>query len=162
MGTGGTPKGLKSANIRKNLKLPTIMLILFSMKPETLPKVTITRLPSEWPWPASLDALVAATQHHRKIFESDRVRVLEVCIPRGETVPVHTHRWPAILYLQSWSDHVRRDETGKLIFDSRHEVTPPAVPSVVWCEPLTPHSVENVGGTELRVLSIELKDTVGL
>ena len=100
--------------------------------------------------------------HHRRTFEKDRVRVLEVCIPRGDTVPVHTHRWPAILYLQNWSDHVRRDETGKLIFDSRRAVTPPAVPAVVWCEPLAPHSVENVGETELRVLSIELKDTVGL
>jgi quercetin dioxygenase-like cupin family protein len=132
------------------------------MKPETSPNVAITRLSSEWPWLASLDALVAAARHHRKIFENDSVRVLEVRIPRGETVPTHTHRWPAVLYLQSWSDHVRRDETGKLIFDSRHKVTPPAVPSVVWCEPLTPHSVENVGETELRALSIELKGTVGL
>src|SRR3974377_580443 len=139
------PRSLKSAKSGKNLKLPTIILILFSMKPETLPKATITRLPSEWPWPASLDALIAAPQHHRRIFESDRVRVLEVCIHRGEKVPVHTHRWPAILYLQSWSDHVRRDETGKLIFASRPEGTPAAVPSVLWCEPLTPHSVENGG-----------------
>jgi hypothetical protein len=130
------------------------------MRPETSPNVAITCLSSEWPWTASLDALVAAPQQHRRTFENDRVRVLEVCISRGETVPVHTHRWPAIL--QSWSDHVRRDETGNLIFDSRREVTPPAVPSVVWCEPLAPHSVENVGETELRVLSIELKDTVGL
>ena len=57
---------------------------------------------------------------------------------------------------------MRRDETGKLIFDSRGAVTPPAVPSVVWCEPLAPHSVETIGETELRVLSIELKDAVGL
>jgi hypothetical protein len=131
------------------------------MTPETSLNVAITGMSSDGPWPASLDALVAAPRHHRKIFENGRVRVLEVCIPRGEAVPVHTHRWPAILYLQSWSDHVRRDETGKLIFDSRREATPPAVPSVVWCEPLGPHSVENVGETELRVLSIELKDSAG-
>ena len=156
------PGGLKSAKTGKNLKLLASILILLCMKPGTTPNMAITCLSCEWSWPASLDALVAAPQHHRKIFENDRVRVLEVCIPRAETVPVHTHRWPAILYLRSWSDHVRRDETGKLIFDSRHEVTPPVVPSVVSCEPLTPHSVENVGETELRVLSIELKDTVGL
>jgi hypothetical protein len=119
-------------------------------------------LSSEWHWPTSLDALVAAPQHHRKIFENDRVRVLEVRIPRGETVPVHTHRWPTILFLQSWSDHVGRDETGNVIFDSRREATPPAVSSVVWCEPLSPHSVENVGQNELHVLSVELKDIVGL
>jgi quercetin dioxygenase-like cupin family protein len=162
MGTGRTAETSQKAEAGKNLKLPASIVILFSMKPETSLNVATTCLSSEWPWSGSLDALVAAPQHHRKIFENDRVRVLEVCIPRGETVPVHTHRWPAILYLQSWSDHVRRDEMGKLIFDSRHEVTPRAVPSVVWCEPLTPHSVENVGETDLRVLSIELKDTVGL
>ena len=147
---------------RKNLKLPPSIVIVFCMKPETSPNVAITCPSSEWPWPAILDALVAAPQHHRRTFENDRVRVLEVCIPRGDTVPVHTHRWPAILYLQSWSDHVRRDETGNLIFDSRREVTSRVVPSVVWCERLAPHSVENVGESELRVLSIELKDTAGL
>lgn len=57
---------------------------------------------------------------------------------------------------------MRRDETGNLIFDSRREVTSRALPSDAWCEPLSPHSVENVGEGELRVLSIEVKDTVGL
>jgi len=157
-----TARSLRSAGTAKTLKLPASIVILFSMKPETSLDVAITCLAPDWPWSAGLDALVAAPQHHRRVFENNRVRVLEVCIPRGETVPVHTHRWPAILYLQSWSDHVRRDETGKLIFDSRHEATPAAVPSVLWCEPLTPHSVENVGETELRVLSIELKHSEGL
>ena len=146
----------------KNLKLPASIVISLYMKREASPNVAITCLSPEWPWPASLDALVAAPEHHRKIFENDRVRVLEVWIPRGETVPVHTHRWAAILYLQSWSDHVRHDETGNLIFDSRREVSSQAVPSVVWCEPLSPHSVENVGESDLRVLSIEVKDAVGL
>jgi hypothetical protein len=62
----------------KNLKLPASIVILFSMKPEASPNVAITCLSSEWPWPASLDALVAAPEHHRKISENDRVRVLEV------------------------------------------------------------------------------------
>ena len=92
------------------------------------------------------------------LFENDRVRVLEVRIPSGETVPVHTHRWAAVLHLQSWSDHVRRDEAGAIVFDSRNATHPPAVPSAVWCEPLPPHSVENVGDAELLVVSVELKD----
>lgn len=53
---------------------------------------------------------------------------------------------------------MRRDETGRLNFDSRDSGTPPPVPSMIWCEPLPPHSAENVGEAELRVLSIELKD----
>jgi len=129
------------------------------MERKTPQNTPSTLLSPEWPWDDSLDALNAAPGHHRRIFENDRVRVLEVCIPRGEMAPVHTHHWPAILHLLSWSDHVRCDETGSLIFDSRNAGTRPAVPSVVWCEPLPPHSVENVGDAELRVLSIELKDS---
>jgi len=129
------------------------------MKNETLQNTLDTISSSEWPWADSLDALVAAPRHHRRVFENDRVRVLEVRIPRGETVPVQTHRWPGVLHLQCWSEHVRRDETGKIIFDSREAGASPRTPSVVWCDP-PPHSVEKVGEDGLRVLSIELKGAV--
>ena len=58
---------------------------------------------SAWPWPASLDALSAAPHHHTLIMENDRVRVLETRIPPGDIVPVHTHCWPSVLYVLSWS-----------------------------------------------------------
>lgn len=113
-----------------------------------------------WLWPDTLDALSAAPDHHRLVYENEHVRVLEVRIGPGEIVPLHTHRWPGVLYLQSWSEHLRRDDAGKLIFDSREAGSPPKIPSVGWCEPLPPHSVENVGAAELFVLSIELKGDV--
>src|SRR5262249_15040364 len=128
-----------------------------SMETKAMKEKT-TAAPIRWPWAGCLDALEAAPRHHRLLYENDRVRVLEVRIPRGEIVPVHTHRWPAVLRLQNWSDHVRRDESGKVVLDSREAGRAPTMPSVVWCEPLAPHSVENVGGAELLVLSIELKD----
>jgi hypothetical protein len=128
------------------------------MEHKTFQNTTNMELSLERLWPASLDALVAAPRNHRKIFENDRVRILEAWIARGETVPVHTHRWPGVLLLQSWSEHVGRDETGRIIFDSREAGPHPDVASVVWCEPLPPHSVENVGDADLRVLRIELKD----
>ena len=76
-------------------------------------KKKATAVPIRWPWPGSLDALQAAPRHHRLLYENDRVRVLEVRIPRGETVPVHTHRWPAVLHVQRWSEHVRRDKRAR-------------------------------------------------
>jgi hypothetical protein len=52
----------------------------------------------EWPWPAALDAVIAAPEFHTVLYEDDRVRVLEGLVPQGVTVPLHTHRFGAVLY----------------------------------------------------------------
>jgi hypothetical protein len=145
-------------NLRKVLKPRAISAITCHMMNEPQRKELRAVVSEPWPWSSSLDALVAAPQHHRLMYENERVRVLEVRIPRGQIVPVHTHRWPAVLYLQSWSEHMRRDQAGKLIFDSREVGSARVIPSAVWCPPLPPHSVENIGEAELFVLSVELKD----
>lgn len=110
-----------------------------------------------WPWPDSLDALVAAPDHHRVLFENERVRVLEVRIGPGQFVPVHTHRWPGAIYVVSSCDFIRRDSEGKLLFDSRTAGPPPSRPTAQWTEPLTPHSVENIGNSEIFLITTELK-----
>jgi hypothetical protein len=71
---------------------------------------------------------------------------------------MHTHRWPAVHHLMSWSDFVRRDADGKVLVDTRGRPAPASLPLIVWSEPLSPHSLENVGAAELQVVSIELKD----
>jgi hypothetical protein len=113
--------------------------------------------PPSWPWPDSLDAVTAAPHHHKVMFENERVRILEVRIPPGETVPVHTHRWPSAIYVAKQSDFIRRDGEGHLLFDSRTVGPPPAQPIVQWVPPLPPHSVENIGTTEIVLISAELK-----
>lgn len=110
-----------------------------------------------WPWPDSLDALVAAPRHHSLRFENERVRVLETVIPPGDTVPVHTHRWPCIYHVLAWSQFIRRDEKGNVLFDSRTKPAP-AVPGVQWTEPLPPHTLENIGQGPIHLLSVEVKE----
>ena len=110
-----------------------------------------------WSWPDSLDAVIAAPRHHKLMFENERVRILEVRIPPGETVPVHTHRWPSAIYVAKQSDFIRRDGEGNLLFDSRAVGPPPKEPLVQWVPPLPPHSVENLGTTEILLISAELK-----
>ena len=110
-----------------------------------------------WEWPESLDALTAAPKHHRWLFENERVRVLEVRIGPGEIVPVHTHRWPSVIYMQTGTHFVRRDGEGKLLLDTREAGPPPKLPLTVWSGPLPPHSVENVGTDEIRLFTVELK-----
>ncbi len=104
-----------------------------------------------------LDALAAAPRHHVLLFENDMVRVLDTTVAPGETVPLHTHRWPATLYILSWSDFLRRNGEGDVAVDSRVAGFAPAVGSAVWTEPLAPHTLENVGQADLRAISVEIK-----
>jgi hypothetical protein len=113
---------------------------------------------NDWPWPDSLDALVAAPDHHKLLFENERVRLLEVRIPPGAFVPVHTHRWPSAIYVAAQSDFIRRDGDGNVLFDSRTVGPPPDKPLVQWTGPLPPHSVENVGSREILLITTELKE----
>jgi hypothetical protein len=109
-------------------------------------------------WPDHLDALRAAGAYHTVLMENEEVRVLQTRIPVGHTVPVHTHRWPGVYYIQSWSHFVRRDENGNILLDTRGGAeTEPG--SAVWTEPLGPHSVENVGRNEIRIVAVELKSS---
>jgi hypothetical protein len=108
-----------------------------------------------WPWPDSLDAVIAAPAHHIVLLENPQVRVLETRIGPGEIVPLHTHRWPAAIYVLEWSDVRRRDADGAVMLDTR--VTPMAPASAMWSAALPPHTLENVGTREIRIISIELK-----
>jgi hypothetical protein len=113
---------------------------------------------AHWPWPNDLNALTAAPEHHRLLFENERVRVLEVRIGPGELTPVHTHRWPSVVHVAKSSNFLRRDGEGKLLFDSRTMGLQPATPVTQWIEGLPPHSVENIGNTEILLISTELKE----
>lgn len=112
--------------------------------------------PDVWPWPPELDAMTAAPAYHDLLFENEHLRVLEAHVGPGETVPVHTHCWPGVLYILSVSDFVRRDPEGKVLADTRG--TPQAAAgSVVWGPALTPHSLTNVGTTSMRNITVEVK-----
>jgi hypothetical protein len=111
-----------------------------------------------WIWPDSLDALVAAPAHHDLLLEDERVRLVHTHIPPGEIVPLHTHRWGGIAYVQSFSHFIRRNERGEVTFDSRQAGDPPVTPCAQWLKALPPHTVENVGPSEISILIIELKE----
>jgi hypothetical protein len=116
---------------------------------------------SPWSWPDELDAMIAAAAFHRNLFENEQVRFLEVIIRPGDLVPVHTHRWPSVVYVQSTSDFIRRDGQGRVLFDSRKAGALPTTPVIEWLGPLPPHSVENVGTSNVHLLTVELKHGTG-
>ena len=111
----------------------------------------------EAPWPAALDALAAAPDHHTLLFENPTVRVLDTRIAPGTRTPVHTHCWPSVLYVLSWSPFVRRDAAGEVTLDSRTMPQLADPSAALWSPPLPAHSLENVGAGDLRVISVELK-----
>jgi hypothetical protein len=110
-----------------------------------------------WTWPESLDALRAAPESHRLLFENDAVRVLETTIAPGQTTPAHTHRWPGILYVLSIGNFVRRDADGAILVDTRSSGPLPQPGSATWGDALPPHTLENVDTSEIRIIGVELK-----
>ena len=108
-------------------------------------------------FPDTLEAMTAARDHHQVLLENERVRMLDTRLGPGERTPLHAHRWPAALYVISWSDFVRRDAQGEIVLDSRTLATRPAAGEAIWSSPLVPHAVENVGDRELRIIAVEIK-----
>ena len=110
-----------------------------------------------WTWPDALDALTAAPESHRLLFENDVTRVLEARIGPGEITQVHTHRWPAVLYVLSLGHFVRRDGEGAILVDTRETGALPESGTAVFSGAQPPHTLENVDAFEIRVISVELK-----
>ncbi|HEY1806990.1 MAG TPA: hypothetical protein VGG42_00445 [Acidobacteriaceae bacterium] len=104
-----------------------------------------------------LDALTAAPRNHTLLFENETVRVLDTLVRPGEIVPLHTHQWPSTNYLLSWSDFIRRDADGAVLLDSRSRSPKPATGNAFWGPPLAPHTLENIGASDLHVITVEIK-----
>ena len=104
-----------------------------------------------------LDGVVAAPEHHRVLFENDRVRVIETLISAGDITPVHTHLAPAVAYVVSGSHFVRRDPTGQILVATRTTDPPFEWPRAMWSESNPAHTLENTGDQDLVVISGELR-----
>ncbi len=108
-------------------------------------------------WQEELDALVAAPQHHKLLMENEFVRVLDTLIPPGEITNVHTHKWPASLYIVSWSDFIRYDGEGNIVLDSRKLSETPLPFTAIWSDPISPHALENIGENTIHIINVEIK-----
>ena len=105
--------------------------------------------------------MIAAPDHHAVLLENERVRVLDTRLAPGERTPVHTHPWPGVLFVLSWSDFIRYDADGNVLLDSRTVALSPEKGAALWSGPLGPHFARNVGNQELHVIAVELKSPAG-
>jgi hypothetical protein len=98
-----------------------------------------------------------AAQYHTVLLENEHVRVLETRIPAGHSTPLHTHCWPSALYTVSFSEFIRRDQDGKVLLDTRLLPASSKGLGTQWSEAIPPHTVENIGPGELRIINFEIK-----
>jgi hypothetical protein len=106
-------------------------------------------------WPPSMDAVVAAPESHRVLFENDDVRVLEVTIAAGHREPEHTHRDPSVMIVDGPA-RIRYYQGDTLTFSSPAD-TVSAGTRASWMAPEDPHSVENVDDHPYHAIRVELR-----
>lgn len=104
-----------------------------------------------------MDAVIAASKHHVVLMENESVRVLRTVVHPGQTVPMHTHQWPAATTFHSVAELVRRDGDGQVVMDTRLSETKIQPGQCLWTPPLGLHTLENVGDTVLDVVTVEVK-----
>lgn len=103
-------------------------------------------------WKPGLDAVKAAPQNHKVLFENDEVRVLEVTIAPHTQEPLHVHRYPAVIYVDS-SPHLIEHLQDGSVQDRGNRPDG----SVRWLPIDQGHFLENVDSRPLHAIRVELK-----
>jgi hypothetical protein len=117
-------------------------------------------------FPEGYDAVQAAPDSHKIIFENSIVRVLEVPIPPvGKPEPMHHHRWASVML--HWdtggkSPHIRYRRPDGTVRDIPSKELPvhPGRWVVAWMNPEPMHSIETVdsgSGQEPPYVRVEIK-----
>lgn len=132
-------------------RLANVVLVVGALSAGFLLGQTTTNF-DRW-WTPANDALAAAPQNHKLLFENDEVRVLEVTVQPGVREPLHAHRYPGVLYYIS-SAHMKEYSPGMAAVDHpRNEDG-----GVVFLPIGPPHQMENMETTKpLRAIRVELK-----
>lgn len=138
------------------MKLPVLVAsTLWLAAPSNAPPSPPPGDPSSWP--PEQDAVVAAPQNHRVIFEDEAIRILSVTVRPGEREPLHHHRWPSVLVIDSFPRLVDHDAAGNVI--PRKHVLPSKIelPFVVRLKPQAAHAIENHGTKPFHAIRVEYK-----
>ena len=99
--------------------------------------------------PAGADPIVAGPTVYKKVFENDRVRVLEVTFKKGAKIGAHAHPDHAAYVIEAGKLRITPDKGAAKDFDF-------AVGNGVFL-PAQVHSASNPGTTEVKAVVFELK-----
>jgi len=95
------------------------------------------------------DAVTIAPHVHKTLFETERIRVLDVTVKPGDVAKMHSHPENIVVVL----------EGGRLEFTSEDGTKKESTltESAVLHNPAGRHAVANKGSAEIRVIQIELQ-----
>jgi hypothetical protein len=154
------------AGIASGVILTSLLLSQKVMADKSYPKFNVTNRITG-PWPDSLDAVLAAPGQHKVVFENDKIRILEITGAPYVSEPMHTHRWPGIMWSanQEFAKaklvyyHYGFDSLKQIYFvkDSFFEHGPPPNKGFP-ISPEGPHSVKNLSNIEILAYRVEFKN----
>jgi hypothetical protein len=106
---------------------------------------------------ADYEPVEVAGNHHQVKFENEKVRVLEVVIEPGDTVPLHQHTMESIFITLQPASLVFRDSDGLMVKEvERSDYSSIPDYEARGAAP-APRSVENVDSITMKAIRIELK-----
>jgi hypothetical protein len=128
-------------------------LVAAALAVSTVGVVGVTALAAasdRW-WRPELDPVVAAPANHKVLIENDDVRVLQVTVPPHTREPLHVHRWPAVIVVET-SPHLVEH-----LQDGGTRDLGPRPRGAIWLPVAQGHGIENVDDIPLRAIRVELK-----
>lgn len=117
---------------------------------------------ANWEWPESLDALKAAPDNHKVVYEDQNVRVLAVILDGKKSEPVHTHKWKSIMWIAKpivpcKINTYKKDTDGKLIKSDSVIIKEMPVDMGQIVNPEGPTSITNLGSENGVAYRVEFK-----
>ena len=122
---------------------------------------------AKWKWPDSLDAVKAAPNSHKILFENDKIRILEVTVEPHGFEPMHTHRYPSvmfgpgndtshydIIYYKYDYDSIKHIYFAK---DSIYQHSGGAGTGEHFMKPEGPHRIKNLSNVKILAFRVEFK-----
>lgn len=116
----------------------------------------------KWEWPEDLDALKAAPDNHKVVYEDDNVRVLAVVLDGKASEPVHTHKWKSIMWIAKpivpcQITNYKKDENGNLVKSDSILINEMPVDMGQLIDPEEPTSIANLGSDSGVAYRVEFK-----
>lgn len=95
--------------------------------------------------------VAGGAEAHKVILENDQVRVLDLSLPPGQKIAMHSHPANVVYYVSDFKIKATSPDGKTVIREGK-------AGSALWFGPTT-HAIENAGDTELHLVQVEMKGT---